>query len=103
MDGESTAAYRMSLTGRRAFWEKMGWTIASATEADCISWGQAAPSLIDFLNDDPPVASPNTFGHALICHVPSDVRASIGWLADQDEGWFYYDPVAGVMSIRRVP
>ena len=101
-DGQSTDAYRLSLAGRHAFWEKMHWPAATAVDADCISWGQASPDLLAWLQDTPPVAPPDMFGEALICHVPGPSRHAIDWLADATEDWFYFDPMAGVMSVRQL-
>lgn len=102
-DGAATRAYRVSARGRAAFWEKMDWPAATAAEADCLSWGEAFPGLLDMLEDRPTPAPPDTFGYAILCHVPVEAREAISWLANESEDWFYYDPVAGVMSVRRLP
>jgi len=102
IEGESVDAYRLSSAGRGAFWQKMHWPVATAADADCISWGEAPPDLLAMLQEAPAVASPDTFGEALICHVPAASRHAIDWLADATEDWFYYDPMAGIMSVRQL-
>ncbi len=98
----TSAAIRLSPAGRRAFWEKMGWPVASADTADCVTWGEAPASLLSLLEDKPANPIAGTFGNALLCHVPAAARKEIGWLQDSIEDWFYYDPVAGVMEVRRL-
>ncbi len=100
--GEFADAYRISPAGRRAFWEKMNWPAATSADADCLSWGDAPPDLMDLLEDKPPAARADTFGNALICHVPVASRQAIDWLAGHAEDWFYYDPMAGVMDVRQL-
>ncbi|RZA34063.1 MAG: hypothetical protein EOP92_17600 [Lysobacteraceae bacterium] len=102
-DDDYSVAYRMSGVGRRAFWEKMGWPLASADTADCVSWGDAPASLVDMLEEAIPVTGADTYGLALVCHVPPATRAQIDWLRASAEDWFYYDPMAGVMEVRRLP
>lgn len=98
----ASTATRLSLEGRRAFWEKMAWPVASADTADCVTWGEAPPSLGDWLEDKPVTAIAGTFGNALVCHVPAAARTQIGWLQGSPEDWFYYDPMAGVMEVRQL-
>jgi hypothetical protein len=38
----------------------------------------------------------------VLCHVPSRDRACIDWRAGNASDGFYYDPVAGVMEVRRL-
>ncbi|MET0892045.1 MAG: hypothetical protein ABWY01_00570 [Pseudoxanthomonas sp.] len=102
VDGQSVHAYPLSSAGRAAFWKKMNWAVASAADANCISWGEAPPDLLGMLQESPGVAPPDTFGEALICHVPAASRRAIDWLAGATEDWFYYDPVAGVMQVRQL-
>ena len=101
-DDAYSVAYRMSGVGRRAFWEKMGWPLASADVADCVSWGTAPASLVDMLEEITPVTGADTYGLALVCHVPPAARTQIDWLQASTEDWFYYDPMAGVMEVRRL-
>ena len=102
-DDTYSAAHEMSPAARRAFWEKMGWLAATSTEADCVTWGEAPLSLTDMLEGKPVATGPDAFGSDLVCHVPAHVRKDIDWLADSSEDWFFYNPVAGVMEVRRVP
>ena len=103
-DSIYSTAHEMSPAGRRAFWEEMGWPVETSFDADCVTWGEAPLSLLDVLEEKPPVASgPDVFGSDLVCHVPARVRKDIGWLSDSGEDWFYYSPVGGVMEVRRVP
>lgn len=103
----ASSAYRLSPAGRRAFWEKMDWPAQTADTADCVTWGEAAPSLLDLLQESPddgePKAGADVVGNAVVCHVPAAARKQIGWLQDSNEDWFYYDSVAGVMAVRRLP
>jgi hypothetical protein len=102
-DGEFAQAYTLSPAGRDAFWDKMGWPLPTAADAHCVSWGQAPGGLMDLLADAPAASPPDTFGYALICHVPAASRQAIDSLADESEDWFYYDPMAGIMGVRRLP
>ena len=103
----AATAYQLSSVGRRAFWEKMDWPSHAADTADCVTWGEAAPSLQELLQetqaDGGPKAGADVVGDALVCHVPAEARKQIGWLQDNREDWFYYDSVAGVMEVRRLP
>lgn len=103
----ASTAYRLSPAGRRAFWERMDWPSHTADTADCVTWGEAEPSLSDLLQESPADADPKTtedvVGGALVCHVPAEARKQIGWLQDSGEDWFYYDAMAGVMEVRRLP
>ncbi len=106
-DELASTAYRLSPAGRQAFWEKMDWPSHTAATADCVTWGEAAPSLLDLLQesqaDAEPKAAVDVVGGALVCHVPAEARKQIGWLQDSSEDWFYYDAMAGVMEVRRLP
>ena len=106
-DDAASMAYRLSPAGRRAFWEKMDWPSQTADNADCVTWGEAEASLLDLLQepqaDAGPKAGADVVGNALVCHVPAAARKKIGWLQDSSEDWFYYDPMAGVMEVRRLP
>lgn len=105
-DGEHSPAQELPAEGRRAFWEKMGWPPGTSAAADCITWGEAPPSLLDALDSLEAGAAPApaaAYGNALLCHVSADTRANIDWLAGNADDWFYYDPIVGVMEVRRVP
>lgn len=110
-DAAASTAYRLSPVGRRAFWEKMDWPSQTADTADCVTWGEATRSLqdmlVDLLQEPQADAKPKTgadvVGAAVVCHVPAEARKQIGWLQDSREDWFYYDPMAGVMEVRRLP
>ncbi len=108
-DGEIAPAQRLLMRGRAAFWARMGWPTDSSADADCLSWGEKPGSLDDLLEDlraDTPPAPPapgEDHGHAVLCHVPPAARARIDWIADNASDWFYYDPMAGVMEVRRLP
>ena len=41
-------------------------------------------------------------GLGVLCRVPPASRARIDWLASHAGDWFYYDPIAGVMGVRRL-
>lgn len=103
-DGEAHDAHRLPAPGRTKFWDRMGWPADTATDADCLSWGEKPASLEDLLSDAPPVAAArgDDYGLGLLCHVPPASRSRIGWLAGHAGDWFYYDPVAGVMDVRRL-
>ena len=61
-------------------------------------------ALQDLLADTPPapVVAGDDYGLGVLCHVPAPARSRIDWLAGNASDWFYYDPVAGVMEIRRL-
>jgi len=103
-DGEVIDAHRLGPRGREAFWTRMGWPVDSSNDADCLTWGKKPASLDDLFADAPPApAAPgDDYGLGVLCHVPSATRARIDWLAGNASDWFYYDPVAGVMDIRRL-
>ena len=103
-DDEQVDARRMGARGREAFWTRMDWPADSSTDADCLTWGEKPASLQDLLADTPPapVATGDDYGLGVLCHVPASARARIDWLAGNASDWFYYDPVAGVMEVRRL-
>jgi hypothetical protein len=103
-DGEVVDAYRLAARGREAFWRRMGWPADSSAAADCLTWGDRPASLDDLLADTPPApAAPGDDGGlGVLCHVPPTARARIDWLAGNGSDWFYYDPMAGVMEVRRL-
>ena len=103
-DGEAQAAHRLQARGRATFWDRMGWPADTATDADCLSWGEKPASLADLLADPPNSATApgDEAGLGVLCHVPPASRARIEWLASHAGDWFYYDPVAGVMDVRRL-
>nr|WP_298134124.1 hypothetical protein [uncultured Pseudoxanthomonas sp.] len=103
-DEEQVDAQRMGARGREAFWTRMDWPADSSTDADCLTWGEKPASLQDLLADTPPapVATGDDYGLGVLCHVPASARARIDWLAANASDWFYYDPVAGVMEVRRL-
>ena len=105
-DDAASTAYRLSPAGRRAFWEKMDWPSQTADTADCVTWGEAAPSLLDMLQEPQADGGPKTgadvVGNAVVCYVPAGARKQIGWLQDRREDWFYYDFLTGLMEVRRL-
>ena len=103
-DGDAHDAHRLQAPGRMKFWDRMGWPTDTAADADCLSWGEKPSSLEDLLSDTPPVAAApgDDYGLGLLCHVPPASRSRIDWLANHPSDWFYYDPVAGVMAVRRL-
>lgn len=103
-DDEQVDAQRMGARGREAFWHRMDWPADSSTDADCLTWGERPASLQDLLADTPPTRTPGgeDYGLGVLCHVPTPARARIDWLAGHASDWFYYDPVAGVMEVRRL-
>lgn len=106
VEGGLAEAVRLSAAGREAFWRRMHWPVETSRDADCLSWGERAPDLVDLMGDAPAVAppdapgQPDAPGHAVLCHVPPAARKAIDWLADGPHDWFYYDAVAGVMGVR---
>lgn len=103
-DGEAHAAHRLQARGRATFWDRMGWPADTATDADCLSWGEKPASLADLLTDTPAAAAApgEEAGLGVLCRVPPASRARIDWLASHAGDWFYYDPIAGVMGVRRL-
>ncbi|MCH6483282.1 hypothetical protein MMG85_06840 [Pseudoxanthomonas sp. LH2527] len=103
-DDEQVDAQRMRARGREAFWTRMDWPVDSSTDADCLTWGEKPASLQDLLADTPPapLAAGDDYGLGVLCHVPAPARSRIDWLAGNASDWFYYDPVAGVMEVRRL-
>ncbi|WP_062352273.1 hypothetical protein [Pseudoxanthomonas mexicana] len=103
-DGEAHDAHRLQARGREAFWTRMGWPADSSADADCMSWGQKPASLDDLLADTPPAAAAagEDYGLGVLCRVPLAARIKTGWLGGQASDWFYYDPIAGVMELKRL-
>lgn len=111
-NGEREPAWRLDRDGRAAFWDRMMWPAATAQGAECVSWGEAPLSLADLLElpDDEaasavkPASSPaQTPGAGVLCRVEPGTRAQISWLRDNHSDYFFYDPIIGVMEVRRLP
>ncbi len=104
-NGEVADAHRLNAKGRAGFWDRMTWPAATASEADCLTWGEKPASLADFLDDSPPSPAPagDDYGNAVLCHVPAAHRAQIDWLSTHGSDWFYYDPMFGVMEVHPLP
>lgn len=100
-NGESADARRLTAKGRAGFWDRMMWPVATASDADCLTWGGKPASLADVLADAPAsaAATGDDYGNALLCHVPAMARARIDWLSANGTDWFYYDPMFGVMEV----
>lgn len=103
-DDEQVDAQRLGARGRAAFWTRMDWPVDSSADADCLTWGEKPASLQDLLADTPPtpLAAGDDYGLGVLCHVPASARSRIDWLAGNASDWFYYDPIAGVMEVRRL-
>ncbi|KAF1719293.1 hypothetical protein [Pseudoxanthomonas wuyuanensis] len=94
-------AYRLTLQGRERFWRKMHWPEGTAAAAECLSWGQPPLSLEDLLDERvPPGPQQDGFGESLLCRLPAQVRRDIDWLSGNEQDWFYYDSVAGVLEVK---
>lgn len=103
-DDDRVDAHPLAARGREAFWARMDWPADSSTAADCLTWGEKPASLADLLADAPPspAATGDDYGLGVLCRVPMPARARIDWLADHASDWFYYDPILGVMEVRRL-
>jgi hypothetical protein len=109
--GERETAWLLDNDGRAAFWDRMTWPAATAQDAECLSWGEASPTLSDFLEFATDAASPaeptpalaKTFGAGVLCRVAPAARAKISWLSDYRSDYFFYDTMGGVMEVRPLP
>lgn len=88
--GTMHVASEMDAPARAALWARLDWPHDTAGEARCIRWSAAM--------DDDALASP-----AHLCEIPAAARAHIEWIAGHASDSLYYDAVAGVMEIRRLP
>jgi hypothetical protein len=66
---------------RAAFWEQMWWPADKAKEAQCLRVEEQSP--------------------AMICYVHGSTRAGIDALSKNKSDYFYFDPMGGLMEIRR--
>ena len=66
---------------RAAFWEQMWWPADEAKEAQCLRVEEQSP--------------------AMMCYVHGSARAGIDALSKNKSDYFYFDPMGGLMEIRR--
>jgi len=66
---------------RAAFWEQMWWLADKAKDARCLRVEEHSPGLM--------------------CYVHGSTRAGIDALSKHKSDYFYFDPMGGLMEIRR--
>jgi hypothetical protein len=66
---------------RAAFWEQMWWPADKAKDAQCLRVEEQSPGLM--------------------CYVHGSTRAGISALSKNKSDYFYFDPMGGLMEIRR--
>lgn len=109
-DADRQPAWPLDGDGRAAFWDRMTWPVATARDAQCITWGEAPLLLADLLAmpEDGAAAKAkpapgSKLGAGVLCRVARVARERISWLSDHESDHFYFDSFLGVMEVRRLP
>ena len=79
--GNQTVRARPATDAERAAWEKMWWPADKAKSAQCLRVEEQSPGLM--------------------CYVHGSTRAGISDLSKNKSDYFYFDPMGGLMEIRR--
>jgi hypothetical protein len=78
-EGPPQQAHEFSEGERRQFWKALWWPEERSASASCVG-----------------------NSHQVICHAPPQARSGISDLKNNTSSYFYRDPIAGLMEVRKL-